>query len=611
MKMNPHPRLYVTAKQLHRLRRPIGHALLQPAAQAVVTAADSYLGSADFDYPRDTHNAHLVRARLAQTRIVTLLVRYFQTGQRRYRAAALAHVDAIGDWEYWSWIMWRKKNPDPTAIFDLSYGENCATLAIAYDWLHGELTPAERARFLAIARKRAFRSFLHHTQPAAKPGQAWWFKHTQSNWNTVCAGGAGMLALALHDVAPESAEILRRANESIAVFFGSLHQSHGAWPEGIGYWNYGMRYGFMFLLSHENATGKPHPVLRHPATKATLQFPLDFCPNGVPCSFGDVNQWQPLPVHYAVAQRLRAPAILAALAAQSAPTARRKETWPSAAELLLLHPHRETKPPAPHRQVSRLYRGQDWGFLADRWPAPRFYVAVRGGASDLPHGHRDLLSFHAVVADEALIPNLSVGEYLDTTFSERRFEIFETMPASKNTLLINGVGIAAKTFAPATRLPTGIRLDATTAMGAMRDGPAAKFCGRLFLLISDAGVLIVDRIELPHVGRVEARFHTFAKVKLGSAQAELAGQRQRLGMTFASDVPATLHHATTAPTTPGQSATVLRWCADNLQTTVTFATWLRPGGGLGKLKLDTGAGKIVVTVGKRRVVLSERLNLKV
>ena len=35
----------------------------------------------------------------------------------------------------------------------------------------------------------------------------------------------------------------------------------GAWPEGTAYWNFGMRFAFAYLLSHERATGRRHPLL--------------------------------------------------------------------------------------------------------------------------------------------------------------------------------------------------------------------------------------------------------------------------------------------------------------------------------------------------------------
>ena len=62
----------------------------------------------------------------------------------------------------------------------------------------GDRGPAE---MVAFARDWSFGPFLKHTQPGATQ---WWYGLTGSNWNTVCSGGAGMLALAMQEEAPEA-----------------------------------------------------------------------------------------------------------------------------------------------------------------------------------------------------------------------------------------------------------------------------------------------------------------------------------------------------------------------------------------------------------------------
>ncbi|HET7769267.1 MAG TPA: hypothetical protein VFN74_10885, partial [Chloroflexota bacterium] len=404
------------------------------------------------------------------------------------------------------------------------------------------------------------------------------------------------------------------------------------WPEGIGYWNYGMRYAFLYLLAHEGATRTKHPLLERPETRATLRFPLQFTPNGVPASFGDVNHWRPFSFHYAAATRYGDTDVIAALdAALSRPRhpgmpgdddpvfARRRsspfsgEGRPDAAELLLYHPGEVVDSPQPETNVARLFRGMDWAILADRLPDPTLYLSIRGGTTDVSHSHLDLLSFHCVIGDEqpstgaagaqgvrgslgeSLITNLGVSEYLDTTFGPRRFELFETTPASKNTILVNGVGITQ--HSRVTTEPVefaghkGFRLDASAAMGTMRDGPATTFCGRLFLLLADLpAVLIVDRIELPYPGRAEIRFHTLTRTSLTTSEspstegdptvAHLQGARHGATLAFASTVPALLRTAQPALTTPSSAAqqpTALRWCTQSRShTSITFATLILP-----------------------------------
>jgi hypothetical protein len=578
--LTPHPRLYLGTPELRRARRAPTLPLLRAAQRQVTAMAERWASGPPLEHARDTHNEHLLRAREVQTRVLTLLTRWTQTAEPRYRAAVLALLRQMGAWEYWSWITWRQGNAAPDAIFDLSYGENSATLGLAYTWLYHDLTPAERAELRAIAEHWALAAARRLV--LAEP-RAWWFGKPDTNWNTVCAGGLGMLVLAMGDELPDATELLAQVEASVAPYFALLDQTNGAWPEGIGYWNYGMRYGFMYLLSHERATGRRHPLLAARGVRQTLAFPLDLCPHGQPCSFGDVNRWRPLPIHYAVASRLRQPALLGDLEAQ-AQGDEEHATWPDAAEWLLLHRGtRATTKGAAQRGLAKLYGGLDWAVLADRWPRPRLYLSVRGGTTKVPHGHRDLLSFHAVVGDEALITNLGPAMYLDTSFSPRREELFEIAPPSKNTLLVNGVGIVPGSALESTALVrgpgvVGVRLEATTAFGTMRDGQACTFAGRLVLLVANRVALLVDHVALPHVGLIEARLHTAAKVRARRAGALLEGQREALQVACASTVPAAFASGTDVPTSVGTApTTVLRWGTPKQVPAATFATLLAPG----------------------------------
>ena len=122
-----------------------------------------------------------------QTRVVTLLVEWQRSGDRRFRDAALDHLLEMGRWDVWSWITWREGNYAADAIFDLSYGENCATVAIGYDWLCETLNADEKKAILAVV-ERPLAAFMKHSAPDSR---MWWYGKRDSNWNTVCAGGAG------------------------------------------------------------------------------------------------------------------------------------------------------------------------------------------------------------------------------------------------------------------------------------------------------------------------------------------------------------------------------------------------------------------------------------
>lgn len=597
-----HPRLYLGMPERRRLKGPFRLPLLRAAHAEVARIAEEALAGPRFEWVRNTHNAHLLRARRMQGRVVSLLARWTQTDDARFRDAGLAHLLEMGRWPYWSWIAWRRNQRAPDAIFDLSYGENAATLAIGYDWLYETLSPPERAALLNVMR-RPVAAFMAHTASGAR---AWWFGKADSNWNSVCAGGAGLLALAGYEELPEAARILERACESIAPFVAQIRASHGAWPEGIGYWNYGMRYLYMFILSLERATGRRSPWLEGRAVREALTFPMRMTPYvGCPCSFGDVNAWSPLPFHLAAARRLRQPAALAELMPYWRPAAPDASLgWPNAAELLCQYENVSGARPRRIQPFVHQYPGMDWVVLADRMPAPRLYVSVRGGTTNVPHGHVDLTSFHAVVGGEKMIATLGPSRYYDTTFSPRRWELFEMAPMSKNVLLVDGVGITRPAAVTTRTLRTpwgpGVRLDAAAALGGgRRDNDGVVRYYRLILVMPGRGLLILDTVKRPHASLFEQRFFTPVRAVPQPGGFMLQGARQTAAFACACSEAADLHTAAAPMTQPsGEPPTMLRQITQKLHEDVVMAALLAPGGkGVPLVLRRAPRGMIEVAIG--------------
>ena len=149
-------------------------------------------------------------------------------------------------------------------------------------------------------------------------------------------------------------------------------------------------------------------------------------------------------------------------------------------------------------------------------------------------------------------------------------------------------------------------------MGAMRDGPAATFCGRLVLLLPERAFLIVDQAILPRAGRIESRMFSSADVDAFTATALLKGHSERMRVAYACSVPALLTAATTAPTTPTQAPhTMLRWCTRAQQTRMAMATLLVPGRAAASVSIASDGKRLSVHVeGKgwrRDVALTQQL----
>lgn len=548
-----YPRLWISRHTLEQLSRTPRGSHRKAATAIVAQRAEGALKEGpDFQWKQNTHNAHLLRAREMQGRVLSLIVRFYQTSDQRFRDAAVEHLRQMGQWTYWSWITWRVQNPDPLAIYDLSYGENSMTLALGYDLLHPHLSAAERAEIEAIS-ERPIQSFLRHTGPE-RP--AWWYKQPHSNWNSVCTGGAGLLALALDLPARQRQRVLRRVETSLTPFMDTLKSCRGGWPEGIGYYNFGLRYAFYYYLGWESFHRRKHPLLRSASARQSLLFPLLFSPHGIPCSFGDSNGWTPLSFHSAVARALGEHEIERELERRWQASGQEKADprhWPNAAEYLCL-------PPAPVKakgssgSVWRPRKGEtafrkhypvmDWAVLADRFPQPKICATLRGGSSEAPHGHQDLSSFHLVAHGQPFIINIGCESYLDSTFGPRRWELFETIPASKNVLQLNGVGIqhpAEVSLKPVSGPGiTGYRIDMTAAMGQTRDGNAAKRYWRGFFLVNGSLFLVIDIVHPRQVALMEQRFFTKAGFTAKEPGGRLQMDGQTLSCAFAASVPTRL-----------------------------------------------------------------------
>ncbi|MFW5681840.1 MAG: heparinase II/III domain-containing protein, partial [Phycisphaeraceae bacterium] len=255
-------------------------------------------------------------------------------------------------------------------------------------------------------------------------------------------------------------------------------------------------------------------------------------------------------------------------------------SWANPPGLLVFHPRTFTAPRENAGPVAKRYPEMDWALLANGQPEPGLCLTLRGGSTSVGHSHLDLLSFHCVVGDEPLLANVPVREYLDTTFSPRRNDLWEIRPDAKNTLLINGVGVRPGSAvsmhdAELDNIP-GFVLEGAEAFGDMGDGPVAAVCNRAFLLLHPDHALIVDRVRVPHYARVEARFHTAFACDITQTAARIAGERNSLHLRFASSTDARLHRAINPVTAPAlaEAEHMLRWCTDERCHHTWFATLL-------------------------------------
>lgn len=622
MRLQPHPRLYIGTREIERLKQIPDSDLLRLASGRVAEHARRYREDRRITVDQKGHNWHLIRARQLQGRVFTLLIEWLRTGDECNRAAALDYLRDMAAWEYWSWIEWRGGQ----AIFDLSYGENSTTLAVAYDLLFDSLDAPEQRMLLDQARIRVWPRFHSQDGCAGRP-LGWWWRGYDCNWLTVCAGGAGMLALAMYEEIGEGRAYLPQIDRAVMKYMNTIDRFGGGWPEGVGYWNYGMCYGFRYLVSHENATGKRHPAFKLAGTRATVRFPLDFSPCNKGTGFGDiVRPFTPMAFHYAVAERVGDHELLPMLDRLLAEHSfKSMGIGADEAEYLVSRPRPVMAKPrraATHSAapVVKIYPELNWGILADRMPEPRLYMSVRGGSTEVPHAHLDLFSYHCVSEGVHFIPNLTNMTYIDTTFDARRYETFDKGWASKNTLLVGGLGIAAPaqvSLEPVkARNVTGFRLQGVDAIrfnGYRKE--AVTRTGRLMLMLDRRAWLVIDRFDLEAPNQFESRFFTFAEVRKKKDALVLRQEGKALAVSFAADRPGCMAFSQSAPVMPRDPvATMVRWCNAGLERSFTSATLLVPGAVPGRVTVcaqDRSRIAITASFARRtfRLVVNNRLGI--
>ncbi len=599
----PHPRLFVTRAQLERAIAGRGEAFagIEASVEAAATAALE-----DREDPLAGESIW-VRAIRMQDRIMSLVVQWHRTRDRRYLDAALQDIETIRRWVH----------PHQVRLVE---GQLATCLAVVYDLLYDDLTPAQRARLVEIAREDFIEPFLRNTGGRRRM----WWQGQISNWNPVSSSGFGVLALAMVEHEPEAQAVIDRVHATYQPIFDYVQETEGGWVEGLGYWNWSMRYMSQFLISHERTSRRSHPGFRSAGFRRALTFGTYFAPHNEACGFGNNQHGNFSPQLLAAAEHLRDRDTFRRLleywlrqdeairvkaerraGAAGAPAGPWRGGGPY--ELLML-PDPPDSFPTPRRNKVHTFPVQGWSMLADRWPNPNVYAAVRGGQLGGHHTHQDLLSWHGVVGVERMILNITVSDYYNTAWAGRAHEIYEKGSASKNTLFIGGLaaytggprqrgGRSAQAHASHFQLPTGpaLRLDATAAYWLTRSEP--RLVSRLFTTIDDRGLLVLDRIITQGQHPVEARAFTVKEAEFGERDVLLRGEFETARMTFAADQPAVLRRAVAVLTDGHRDPpTMIRWQTYRQANTVTLATLLTRGEAPVELTLDTSESTVRVIV---------------
>lgn len=168
-------------------------------------------------------------------RIFILSYAYRMSGKNEFLKRAESEMLKAASFSDWN----------PSHFLDV--GEMTMALAIGYDWLYPQLSAQTKKTIEdAIVEKGLKPSFDERYN---------WFVDAVHNWNQVCHAGVAYGALAIWEKEPElSRTVINRAIDKIAIPM-KHYAPDGAYPEGVGYWDYGTSFNAMFLSAIEKAFG--------------------------------------------------------------------------------------------------------------------------------------------------------------------------------------------------------------------------------------------------------------------------------------------------------------------------------------------------------------------
>jgi hypothetical protein len=419
-----HPRLLVLPADLDRIRRD---AASDPTVAGYVKAL---YARADGLLTQPVATRVLVGPRLLDTsrkvldRIYTLGLAFRLGGDTRYRDRArdeLLGVAAFTDW-------------NPSHFLDVA--EMTHAFAIGYDWLHADLTDAERT---TVREALLQKGLAEGTKAYA--ANAWW-THDPFNWNLVCNGGLTIGALAVADEAPEVARPLLVKTIASMPTAMATYAPDGAWAEGPGYWGYATQYTVAATASLVSALGTDFGLSSLPGFSAAGDFRVAIAgPTGKFFNFADCGE-----------------------AAGSAPTlawlSRRfdRPLWAfeerafagkngSAADLAYYSPRgdaalvRALPADALFEAAGVVTLRTDWTGATPTW------IGFKGGDNGANHSHLDLGTFVLDALGERWAADLGPDDYnLTGYFGAERYSYYRLRTEGHNALLVGGQnqGLAAR-----------------------------------------------------------------------------------------------------------------------------------------------------------------------
>jgi hypothetical protein len=388
-------------------------------------------------------------SREAIRRISYLSYAYRMTGEVRYATRAETEMLAMAAFSDWN----------PSHFLDV--GEMTLAMAIGYDWLYNYLGSTSRTTIATAIKVKGIEETT-----GTKANQSW--LTSNNNWNQVCNAGISAGAAAVFDENPTYYQpLIDRAVNSIKIPMG-VYVNNGAYPEGMGYWEYGTSFNILFIDMLQRMWGTDRDLTAIDGFLKTGNFVTHMQGTGTKqMSGGTLKAINPLPFNFAdcgngigvqigmfwLASRAADKSILYNELQKLDFTLTTNEASLGDNRLLpfLLIWSMNLNMnnlPAPV-ETTYLAQGQSAvGALRTGWGANDIYLAVKGGTPSGNHAHMDIGSFVMDAMDVRWAMDFGMSDYTvleangvdlwNMSQSSERWDVFRYNNMAHNTLTING-----------------------------------------------------------------------------------------------------------------------------------------------------------------------------
>jgi len=430
-------------------------------------------------------------------RILLWGVAYHLSGDTRFSDRAREELLNLARFQDWN----------PSHFLDVA--EMTAAMAFGYDWFYANLDEPARAAVRQAIIQKGLKPGLDVT------GKSRGWHRTENNWNQVCFGGLTLGALAVADEEPETAaRILEAARKDIANGL-KPYAPDGVYPEGPGYWEYGTEYQVLMIESLRSALDTDWDLPASPGFLSSAGvISLLTGPTGKCFNFFDGSERTGLqPAMFWFARELKDASLLRFQREPLEETLTRHVKNEAIYRqnrffsLLALWWSRTPEPYADS-ELPLVWKGEGRnpvGVFRTSWKDPdALFLAFKGGAANLSHGHMDAGSF--VLESDGVRWGVDLGSQSYLSLESKgvdlwnsrqdggRWTVFRLNNLSHSTLTIDGQLHRVAGRANITEFGSHPHPQATIDLSPVFAGQAERV-ERRFELLPNRVVRITDKLH--------------------------------------------------------------------------------------------------------------------